>query len=186
LFVGFIQEQDFTVHKFVNGKATQIDYYLTIDTAKHIAMLERNEKGRAIRQYFIDVENASRAKIPATFAEALRLAADQAEQIERDRPKIESFEALQRSEKTMSITDAAKHFGLHPINDVFPYLRSHGFLTLKNLPTQLAIDLGILALVENVVKETGMTYKQAVVRSNQLEKWRTSIVPRNKKQAQIL
>jgi len=63
LFVGFIQEQDFTVHKFVNGKATQIDYYLTIDTAKHIAMLERNEKGREIRQYFIDVENKARAKV---------------------------------------------------------------------------------------------------------------------------
>jgi len=63
LFIGFIQEQDFTVHKFVNGKATQIDYYLTIDTAKHIAMLERNDKGREIRQYFIDVENMARAKV---------------------------------------------------------------------------------------------------------------------------
>ena len=31
---GFTEEVDFTVNKFVNGKATQIDYYLTIDTGE--------------------------------------------------------------------------------------------------------------------------------------------------------
>jgi len=28
---GFTQDVDFTVNKFVNGKATQIDYFLTLD-----------------------------------------------------------------------------------------------------------------------------------------------------------
>ena len=34
------------------------DYQLTIDTAKQIAMLQRNEKGTQARKYFIQVENA--------------------------------------------------------------------------------------------------------------------------------
>jgi len=68
---GFTQEQDFTVNKFVNGKSTQIDYYLTIDTAKHIAMLERNDKGRAIRQYFIEVENRARENVTKVTATKL-------------------------------------------------------------------------------------------------------------------
>jgi phage anti-repressor protein len=32
------------------------DYSLTIEAAKHIAMVQRNEKGKQARQYFIDVE----------------------------------------------------------------------------------------------------------------------------------
>jgi phage anti-repressor protein len=67
---GFEENLDFTVHKFVNGKATQTDYYLSLDTGKHIAMLERNEKGRIFRQYFIDFENIERNKLPKNISDA--------------------------------------------------------------------------------------------------------------------
>lgn len=50
----FIEEQDFTVNNFVNGRDssgrfTAKDYLLTLDVAKHLAMLERNDQGRKIR-----------------------------------------------------------------------------------------------------------------------------------------
>ena len=42
------------------GASVKKDYILTIETAKHIAMMERNEKGKQIRQYFIDFEEKTK------------------------------------------------------------------------------------------------------------------------------
>ena len=70
----FIEEQDFTVNNFVNGRDangrfTAKDYLLTLDVAKHLAMLERNEQGRKIRQYFIEVEKAYREESRKEYAD---------------------------------------------------------------------------------------------------------------------
>ena len=36
------------------------EYTLSLDSAKHVALVEGNEQGKKIRQYFIDVEKAAR------------------------------------------------------------------------------------------------------------------------------
>ena len=90
-------------------------------------------------------------------------------------PKIACAEALMRSDRSMSITDAAKHFGLHPKTEVFPYLRSRGYLTREDLPTQAAIDAGYLSLKETK-DQAGNVWPQAVVEAWQLEVWRAHVV----------
>ena len=77
---GFVDGVDFTVDKFINGRATVIDYHISLDMAKELSMVERNEKGKQARQYFLECERQSKALLPRTFAEALRLAADLEEQ----------------------------------------------------------------------------------------------------------
>jgi phage anti-repressor protein len=63
----FTEGVDFTVDKIINGenkgRFAAIEYTLTLDTAKHLAMLERNENGKKIRQYFIEFEKNARKAI---------------------------------------------------------------------------------------------------------------------------
>ena len=42
--------------KMEANNATMIEYIIKLDTAKEMAMLERNEKGKQVRRYFIQVE----------------------------------------------------------------------------------------------------------------------------------
>lgn len=42
------------------GGSNRIDYLLTMDTAKEMAMLERNEMGKMVRRYFIEAEKRYR------------------------------------------------------------------------------------------------------------------------------
>lgn len=60
----FEKDVDYTVAKIVDGKNDgkfkPIEYTLTLDTAKHLAMLERNKIGKQIRQYFIEFEKEAR------------------------------------------------------------------------------------------------------------------------------
>jgi phage anti-repressor protein len=54
---GFVEGRDFTpiLAKSTGGRQA-IEYSITLDMAKHLAMLQRNEKGMQARQYFIQAE----------------------------------------------------------------------------------------------------------------------------------
>ena len=53
---GFIQDEDYLViTERTNGRPRK-EYHITLDMGKELGMVERNERGRQIRQYFIRCE----------------------------------------------------------------------------------------------------------------------------------
>lgn len=161
----FIENQDFvTLTKNLVSGGQQTEYFLTLDAAKHFAMLERNERGFEARQYFIDCEKRAQAvpQIPQTLSEALRLAADLAdekaallEEQQHNAPKVAFAEAVSNANDTILIRDLAKVLKQNGIDigekRLFAWLRANGYLTLQNMPMQRAMDLGLFWVSESVI-----------------------------------
>lgn len=64
---GFVENQDYILISQIRetktgrgGDRRSKDYHLTLDTAKELAMVERNDKGRQVRRYFINCERQLR------------------------------------------------------------------------------------------------------------------------------
>ena len=120
-----------------------------------------NRMEQAIRQ-------ASAPTLPQTFAEALRLAAEQAEQMERQQqqiaimqPKATFADAVQTSDRSILIAELAKLLKQNGVdmgqNRLFQWLRDHGYLCSKgdyhNQPTQRAMELGLFEVKKTIVSK---------------------------------
>lgn len=52
------QDEDYTVAEVREGSLRRIEYSLTMDASKHIAMLERTALGHQVRRYFLECERS--------------------------------------------------------------------------------------------------------------------------------
>ncbi|MCK8490738.1 antA/AntB antirepressor family protein [Spirosoma sp. RP8] len=62
----FVEGQDYiSVSQNSENGGRMIEYALTLDTAKELSMVERTQKGKQARQYFIDCEKRLHKRAPA-------------------------------------------------------------------------------------------------------------------------
>ena len=137
---------------------TQKDHHLTLDMAKEIAMLQRNEKGKEARQYFIKLEKDwnSPEKI---MSRALKIADRQilslTVQLEEAQPKITFADAVCSSKQSILIGELAKLIKQNGIdigqNRLFKWLREHKYLMRGNEPTQKAMELKLFDVTERTI-----------------------------------
>ena len=166
---GFIENVDFSVFQnFVKddtafgGVRKSTDHAIKLDMAKELAMIQRNEKGKQARQYFIAVKKEfnSPEKI---MARALRLADESINnlkiQIQQDKPKVLFAQAVSASHTSILIGDLAKLLKQNGYDTgqkrLFEELRQSGYLikfgSSKNMPTQKSMDMGLFEVKETTI-----------------------------------
>lgn len=164
---GFEENIDFTSVKsstLVNNGATRElqDYQITLDMAKEIAMLQRNEKGKQIRKKLIELEKAwnSPEKVMARALDiAHKTIANLQIENEEMKPKAIFADAVATSDTSILIGDLAKLIKQNGTDigqkRLFERMRNDGYLikkgTSKNMPTQMAMEKGLFEVKERTI-----------------------------------
>ena len=146
-----------------------MDYQISVDMAKQICMIQRSEKGKQYRQYFIDLEKAWNTP-EQIFARALKMAdqkieklketnAGLLEDVERMRPKEIFADAVKASTSSILIGDLAKLLRQNGVDTgqkrLFEQLRNEGYLmktgSSRNMPKQKYVANGFFQIKETVI-----------------------------------
>ena len=165
---GFEENQDFArvTQKCPTpgGLQDMTDHIIKLDMAKEIAMIQRTDKGKEVRQYFIQVEKDfnSPEKI---MARALLMADKKIHkletQIEADKPKVLFADAVSASHTSILVGELAKLISQNGYkigaNRLFSWMRENGYLIKRkgsdwNMPTQRSMDLKLFEIKETNVQ----------------------------------
>lgn len=162
----------------------QKNHAIKLDMAKEIAMIQRNENGKKVRQYFIQVEKDFNSP-EKVMARALKFAEkrlnvlqleneEQKKKIEEQKPKVLFANSVETSKTSILVGELAKIIKQngHDIgqNRLFEWLRKNGYLISRkgtdyNMPTQRAMELGLFE-----IKETSITHSDGHVSVNKTTK----------------
>lgn len=157
------------------GKPRQ-DAQLTIDMAKEICMLQRNEKGKQARQYFLQLEREWNSP-EAVMSRALRMAEERLERFKAInanlsvqnaimQPKAEYFDGLCDRESLTGIRETAKLLGLKQ-NDFVKWLIDHKYIYRDKrgrlMPYAEHVDSGLFTVKETYNDKTDWTGVQMLI-----------------------
>lgn len=145
------------------------DHQLTIPMAKELCMLQRSEKGKEFRQYFLKIEEQWNTP-EAVMSRALKIANKKldeikninyqlSEKIEQDKPKVLFADAVETADTSILVGDLAKLIKQNGVDigqkRLFAWLRDKGYLiksgNSRNMPTQKSMDLKLFEVKERTI-----------------------------------
>jgi anti-repressor protein len=164
---GFSQEIDYreVMDKIVQnpkGGRPSTDYEITLDMAKEIAMIQRSDKGKEVRQYFLELERRWNSP-EAVMNRALEYSRKQVKALMEEnkelKPKALFADAVSASDESILIGQLAKLIRQNGYeigqNRLFEWMRESGYLiksgSRRNQPTQRAMDMGLFEVKERTI-----------------------------------
>lgn len=162
----------------LGGAQNMVDYQISVDMAKQICMIQRSEKGRLYRQYFLDLEKAWNTP-EQIFARALKMADKTIESLKSDnaalladnrrmKPKEVFADAVATSKTSILVGELAKILKQNGAdigqNKLFAWMREKGYLIKRkgsdyNMPTQKSMEMGLFEIKEtSITKPDGSTH----------------------------
>ena len=178
---GFVENVDYFGCEEFNTLANQtlMDHIITMDMAKSIAMVQRSDKGKQARDYFISVEKKYKQQqqlvaLPSDYLSALKALVaseeEKAKAIELTKkqdalitnvlaPKAEIYDRCMDSDTHFDMSQAAKLLNYKGVgrNKMFELLRAIGLLNTKNEPYQQFVTAGYFKVIEVPVQISGKT-----------------------------
>lgn len=168
----------------LGGEQEMVNHAIKLDMAKEIAMIQRNEKGKEVRQYFIQVEKdfnspekimARALKIAENKLNVLQLEnAEQKKTLEEQKPKVIFANSVETAKTSILVGELAKIIKQNGYeigqNRFFEWLRNNNYLISRrgtdyNMPTQKAMKLGLFE-----IKETSITHADGHISVNKTPK----------------
>ena len=153
------------------------DAVLSIDMAKEICMIQRNENGKLARQYFLQMEKAWNSP-EKVMARALQIADRKIKALEEEnavnRPKVLFADSVAASKTSILVGELAKLLKQNGVdtgqNRLFDWMRNNGYLIRRagtdyNMPTQRSMEMGLFE-----IKETSVTHADGHVTVNKTPK----------------
>lgn len=166
---GFQEDRDFCsfLSESQGGRPAK-EYAISIDMAKELSMVERNERGKEARRYFIRMETRAKQAatidlsdpaqlVPLLTAYAQRTQIAEAKVAEMT-PKAAEFDAYISREGVVLIRDFCNKHGVKVRHPGYALRARNMMHQRKGLATQVGIKAGI---IRNIVDPEGFEYENS-------------------------
>ncbi|ENW5513565.1 antA/AntB antirepressor family protein [Campylobacter coli] len=172
----FIENQDYIIELVYTKGRPRKEYYITLDMAKELCMVENNEKGRQARRYFIECEkrlkNLEQEKMQKlAFRQSLGYKSQLKQQKEKYENKIKALQYDLEHKKELSFKRKLSDEELLELRKILA--RDYGILCIKEWEMSLVAEkIGKDTVFEAVVKKLKQSLDYWQNYEEYEEKWR--------------
>ncbi|EOB2930695.1 antA/AntB antirepressor family protein [Campylobacter coli] len=172
----FIENQDYIIELVYTKGRPRKEYYVTLDMAKELCMVEDNEKGRQARRYFIECEkrlkNLEQEKMQKlAFRQSLGYKSQLAQQKEKYENKIKALQYDLEHKNELSFKRKLSDEELLELRKILA--RDYGMLCIKEWEMSLVAEkIGKDTVFEAVVKKLKQSLDYWQNYEEYEEKWR--------------